>query len=49
MLKTGNKMTDVILNGKISLAKSRDITVRADAHWGSIRAGFDRESERGSG
>ena len=32
VLKTGNKMTDVILNGKISLAKSRDITVRADAH-----------------
>ena len=31
-LKTGNKMTDVILNSKISLAKSRDITVRADAH-----------------
>lgn len=32
VLKTGNKMTDVILNSKISLAKSRDITVRADAH-----------------
>ena len=31
-LKTGNKMTDVILNSKISLARSRDITVRADAH-----------------
>lgn len=32
VLKTGNKMTDVILNSKISLAKSRDITVTADAH-----------------
>lgn len=32
VLKTGNKMTDVILNSKISLAKSRDIKVRADAH-----------------
>jgi sensor histidine kinase regulating citrate/malate metabolism len=31
-LKTGNKMTDVILNSKISLAKSRDIAVKADAH-----------------
>lgn len=31
-LKTGNKMTDVILNSKISLARSRDIMVRADAH-----------------
>ena len=32
VLKTGNKMTDVILNSKISLAKSKDITVKADAH-----------------
>ncbi|MCM1182242.1 MAG: GHKL domain-containing protein [Roseburia sp.] len=31
-LKTGNKMTDVILNSKISLAKSKDIVVTADAH-----------------
>ncbi|MDE7030198.1 MAG: GHKL domain-containing protein [Lachnospiraceae bacterium] len=31
-LKTGNKMTDVILNSKISLAKSKDIAVTADAH-----------------
>lgn len=31
-LKTGNKMTDVILNSKISLAKSKDIAVSADAH-----------------
>lgn len=31
-LKTGNKMTDVILNSKISLARSKDIQVRADAH-----------------
>lgn len=32
VLKTGNKMTDVILNSKISLARSRDIKVDADAH-----------------
>ena len=32
VLKTGNKMTDVILNSKIALAKSRNISVRADAH-----------------
>ena len=31
-LKTGNKMTDVILNSKISLAKSKEIAVTADAH-----------------
>lgn len=31
-VKTGNKMTDVILNSKISLAKSRNIAVSADAH-----------------
>lgn len=31
-LKTGNKMTDVILNSKISLAKSKGIQVIADAH-----------------
>lgn len=31
-LKTGNKMTDVILNSKISLARSQEIQVRADAH-----------------
>lgn len=31
-LKTGNRMTDVILNSKISLAKAQGITVRADAH-----------------
>lgn len=31
-LKTGNKMTDVILNSKISLAKSKQIRVKADAH-----------------
>ncbi|MCM1542984.1 MAG: ATP-binding protein, partial [Blautia sp.] len=31
-LKTGNRMTDVILNSKISLARSREITVKADAH-----------------
>lgn len=31
-LKTGNRMTDIILNSKISLAKSREIQVWADAH-----------------
>lgn len=31
-LKTGNKMTDIILNSKISLARSKEITVTADAH-----------------
>lgn len=31
-LRTGNKMTDVILNSKISLAKSKEIHVTADAH-----------------
>ena len=31
-LKTGNRMTDVILNSKISLARSKDIAVTADAH-----------------
>lgn len=31
-VKTGNKMTDAILNSKISLAKSNEIEVRADAH-----------------
>lgn len=32
VLKTGNKMTDVILNSKISLAKAKHIPVIADAH-----------------
>lgn len=32
VIKTGNKMTDAILNSKISLAKSRNIPVIADAH-----------------
>lgn len=31
-VKTGNPMTDAILNSKISLAKSRKIQVSADAH-----------------
>ena len=31
VIKTGNAMTDAILNSKISLARSRDITVKADA------------------
>lgn len=32
VLKTGNPMTDAILNSKISLAKSKGIPVIADAH-----------------
>lgn len=32
VIKTGNPMTDAILNSKISLAKSRNIQVMADAH-----------------
>lgn len=32
VIKTGNRMTDAILNSKISLAKSKDIQVIADAH-----------------
>lgn len=32
VIKTGNRMTDAILNSKISLAKSRNIHVTADAH-----------------
>lgn len=32
VIKTGNKMTDAILNSKISLARSKNITVIADAH-----------------
>ncbi len=32
VIKTGNPMTDAILNSKISLAKSRGIRVIADAH-----------------
>ena len=32
LVKTGNKMTDAILNSKISLARSRQIKVLADAH-----------------
>lgn len=32
VVKTGNAMTDAILNSKISLARSRHITVLADAH-----------------
>ncbi len=32
VIKTGNPMTDAILNSKISLAKSRHIAVVADAH-----------------
>ena len=34
VVKTGNKMTDAILNSKISLAKSKQITVIADANIG---------------
>ena len=32
VVKTGNAMADAILNSKISLAKSRGITVQCDAH-----------------
>lgn len=32
VIKTGNAMTDAILNSKISLAKARNIPVEADAH-----------------
>ncbi len=32
VVKTGNPMTDAILNSKISLAKSKEIPVIADAH-----------------
>ena len=32
VIKTGNKMTDAIVNSKISLAKAKNIPVRADAH-----------------
>ncbi len=32
VIKTGNPMTDAILNSKISLAKAKGITVIADAH-----------------
>lgn len=32
VIKTGNKMTDAILNSKISLARSKNIPVIADAH-----------------
>lgn len=32
VIKTGNKMTDAILNSKISLARSKEIAVLADAH-----------------
>lgn len=32
VIKTGNPMTDAILNSKISLAKSKNIKVVADAH-----------------
>lgn len=32
VIKTGNKMADAILNSKISLARSKNITVVADTH-----------------
>ena len=32
VIKTGNRMTDAILNSKISLAKDKNINVIADAH-----------------
>lgn len=32
VIKTGNKMADAIINSKISLAKAKNIKVKADAH-----------------
>lgn len=32
VIKTGNKMTDAIINSKISLAQNKNIKVKADAH-----------------
>ncbi len=32
VIKTGNKMADAIINSKSSLARSKDIPVKADAH-----------------
>lgn len=32
VIKTGNAMTDAILNSKLSLARSKDIAVKVDAH-----------------
>lgn len=32
VIKTGNRMADAILNSKISLARSKNINVTADAH-----------------
>lgn len=32
VIKTGNAMTDAILNSKINLARSKDIAVKTDAH-----------------
>lgn len=32
VIKTGNSMADAILNSKLSLAKSKNIAVKADAH-----------------
>lgn len=32
VVKTGNAMTDAILNSKVSLARSKGITVKVDAH-----------------
>ena len=32
VIKTGNKMTDAIINSKISLARAKNIKVKADAH-----------------
>jgi len=32
VIKTGNNMADAILNSKLSLARSKDITVKIDAH-----------------
>ena len=43
VIKTGNPMADAILNSKISLARSKDIPVTADAH---IPVGAEAERDR---
>ncbi len=45
VVKTGNPMTDAILNSKISLAKERGIRVIADAHI-PVNMKFLRSPER---
>ena len=49
VIKTGNAMTDAILNSKISLAKSKGIQVVADAHIPLRRACPCRRTKGSSG